>query len=826
MAVNYKFKTKPYDHQREALDRSMHRNGFGFFMEMGCVDADTEYLSPTGWCRIADYAGGKVAQFNLDGRAEFVEPLGYVKKPCPTMYHFTSARGLDQMLSGDHRMLVLRRDKQRASGNDLLFDRVHDGPAGVQVNQSDVAWYETTPEKITYHARGLSHIWPVFEGCDGNGIGLSDAEIRVQVAFHADGSYGTRDLSTIGSSRKGVVRVKRQRKIQRLQELLEAADIAYERRERDDGFVEFWFRPPLVSKWYGVQWWGCTAAQKRVVAEEVFYWDSPDRHRKTGGRSYSSIHKGDADFVQFCLASTGKRSSVRFQSDGTWVVRAVGTGRTSNLVTIKHEAKEVPTPDGFMYCFRVPTSYLVLRRNGCIFVTGNTGKSKVLIDTCSNLYLEGKISFALIIAPKGVYRNWVTKEIPEHFPDDIPHRVIRWVANPNKKQQEEMRSVKDRFEGLTFFIMNVEAFSSLKGKAAGEWMARNFGKHGLIGLDESTTIKNQKAKRSKALCKISAGFAYRRLLTGSPVTKAPMDIYAQAEFLGPRLLGFDSYYAFQGRYCVTVRRSMGAHSFQQVVGYRNLDELTESIDSFSYRVLKKDCLDLPEKVFTVRHVELTKEQAAMYKRLKKDALLMFEGGAMVSTPQVITKMLRLQQVLSGHLMTDDGELLEFPSGRLNELMSIIEETSGKVIIWSRFRNDIQRITAELRKVYGNDAASSYYGDTPDDERNQIVQDFQKPNHPLRFFVGNPATAGYGLTLTEASTVVYFANNFSLEHRMQSEDRAHRLGQKNTVTYIDLIAEGSIDEKIVESLRNKIDIGAAVLGEEAREWLKLTPKSSK
>jgi SNF2 family DNA or RNA helicase len=459
------------------------------------------------------------------------------------------------------------------------------------------------------------------------------------------------------------------------------------------------------------------------------------------------------------------------------------------------------------------------------FMEMGTGKSKVLIDTCANLYVQGKISFALIIAPKGVYRNWVTKEIPDHFPDDIPHRVIRWVASPNKKQQEEMRSVKDRFDGLTFFVMNVESFSSLKGKTAGEWMARNFGKHGMIGLDESTTIKNHKAKRTKSLCKISKDFAYRRLLTGSPITKAPMDIYSQAEFLGPRLLGFDSYYAFQGRYCVTVRRSMGAHSFQQVVGYRNLDELTESIDSFSYRVLKEDCLDLPEKTFTARYVKLTKEQAAMYKRLKEDALLLFNNGEMVSTPQVITKMLRLQQVLSGHLMTDDGELMEFPSSRLDELLSILEETSGKAIIWSRFRNDIERITAALKKAYGDDVAASYYGDTADDERNRIVQDFQKPDHPLRFFVGNPATAGYGLTLTEANTVIYYANSFSLEHRLQSEDRVHRIGQKNPVTYVDLIAEGSIDEKIVESLRNKIDIGAAVLGEEAREWLKLTPKNA-
>lgn len=461
---------------------------------------------------------------------------------------------------------------------------------------------------------------------------------------------------------------------------------------------------------------------------------------------------------------------------------------------------------------------------GILFEMGG-GKSKTLIDTCSNLYLRGKLDFALIIAPKGVYRNWVAKEIPEHFPDDIPRRVIRWVADPTKAQQAEMRSVRDRFDGVTFFVMNVEAFSTPKGVAAGTWLARAFGRRGLIGLDESTTIKNHKAKRSKALCKLAQSFEYRRILTGSPVTKEPMDIYPQFEFLGPGLLGFDSFYAFQGRYCVTVKRSMGRHSFQQVVGYRFLDDLAARIERHSYRVLKRDCLDLPEKVYTARYVGLTAEQAAMYERLRKEALLLFADGSAVSAPQAITKMLRMQQVLSGHLMTDEGELVEFPSARLDELLNILAEHDGKAIIWSRFRNDIQRITAALKKVYGEAAAASYYGDTSDDERARVVKEFQLRDGPLRFFVGNPATAGYGITLTEASTVIYYANSFSLEHRLQSEDRAHRIGQRNNVTYIDLIAEGSIDEGIVDSLRNKIDIGATILGEEANEWLKLKPKGS-
>ncbi len=457
------------------------------------------------------------------------------------------------------------------------------------------------------------------------------------------------------------------------------------------------------------------------------------------------------------------------------------------------------------------------------FMEMGTGKSKVLIDNIGILHLNYNLEFALIIAPKGVYRNWVAKEIPEHMSDDVPYRVIRWVSSPNKTQQKELKSVADKFDGLTIFVINVEAFSTVKGQNAGKWLAQRFGGRGLIAIDESTTIKNHKAKRTKALLKIAAGFQFRRLLTGSPITKSPMDVYSQCEFLRPGLLGFDSYYAFQGRYAVINRRTMGAHSFQQIVGFKNLDELTERIDRYSFRVLKKDCLDLPDKIYTVRYVGLTDEQAKMYKSIQETAIVMLESGDLVTAPAVITQLLRLQQVMSGHLKTDDGDTIYFPSRRVDALKEILEEHAGKVIIWSRFRYDIIQITKVLAETYGEESVASYYGDTTDNARNDIVKQFQSPDSKLRFFVGNPATAGYGLTLTEADLVVYYANDFNLETRIQSEDRAHRIGQKNNVTYIDLITEGSIDEKIVKSLRDKIDIGAQVLGEQAREWLTLKPQ---
>ena len=460
-----------------------------------------------------------------------------------------------------------------------------------------------------------------------------------------------------------------------------------------------------------------------------------------------------------------------------------------------------------------------------LFMEMGTGKSKVLIDNIVHLYDRGEINFALIIAPKGVYRNWVEREIPQHFSDDVPYRVIRWVSNPNKEQEREIKSVKDAFEGITIFVMNVEIFSTVKGRNVGNWLAKRFGNRGIVAVDESTTIKNTKSNRTKALVQLSKDFEYSRILTGSPVTNSPMDVYSQTEFLKKGVLGYSNFYAFQARYANLQTRNMGSTSFRQVVGFKNLDELNKKLDNFSFRVLKKDCLDLPNKVYMPRYVSLTKRQLELYEQIRKEALVLFEDGRLVSAPQMVTQMLRLQQILSGYLTTDDGYQENFETRRIDALLDICYETSGKIIIWSRFRYDIMKIAQVLSDNFGESKVAKYFGDTKDDERSEIIDRFQNPNSDLRFFIGNPSTAGRGLTLTEGHTVVYYANDFNLDTRIQSEDRCHRIGQNKSVTYIDLISEGTIDEKIVHSLVNKIDLSAKVLGEEAKEWLQIKPKKA-
>ena len=269
-----------------------------------------------------------------------------------------------------------------------------------------------------------------------------------------------------------------------------------------------------------------------------------------------------------------------------------------------------------------------------------------------------------------------------------------------------------------------------------------------------------------------------------------------------------------------VRRTMGAHSFNQIVGYQNLEELNGMIEGFSYRVRKEDCLDLPDKVYTRRTVELTDEQKKLYQQMKSIALAIVEGddGGLISAPTVLTQILRLQQVCSGFAKFEDGRTVEVPSNKLPELMSVLEETDGKVITWGNFTHDLQIIQKAIAKEYGEDSVELFYGETPADERQPIVERFQEPDSPLRFFVGQPRTGGYGLTLTEAKTVIYYSNGYDLEVRLQSEDRAHRIGQTNKVNYIDIVTENTVDEKVLRALRSKIDISSRVLAEGYKEWI--------
>lgn len=448
-----------------------------------------------------------------------------------------------------------------------------------------------------------------------------------------------------------------------------------------------------------------------------------------------------------------------------------------------------------------------------------TGKTKVTIDNASILYDAGKIETVVVIAPKGVYRNWSEKELPEHLPLHLrPGRIVTWSSSLTQKKRAEINTLFEPHTELSWFVVNIDAVNTKEGHLVLEKLLTS--RECMMVIDESTIIKSPTAKRTKATVKLGKKARYRRILTGSPVTKSPLDLYCQADFLNPSLLGFSSYYSFRRRYAVLQRRDFGGRAFDQVVAYQNTEELQELLKTFSYRVTKDECLDLPAKIYMApRPVELSKEQKKAYEEMRRLSMAFFDDEDNEATASaVITQLLRLHQIVCGHLTLDDGTIKEFPNNRIPELASVLEEVEGKAIIWANYRLDIKRISEFLEKTYGKDSFVTYFGDTADADRQEAVRQFQDPNSPVKYFLGNTQTGGYGITLTAATTVIYFSNNYDLEKRLQSEDRAHRIGQHHPVTYVDLVCKGTVDEKILSALRSKNNIARLVTGDAWREWI--------
>jgi SNF2 family DNA or RNA helicase len=450
-----------------------------------------------------------------------------------------------------------------------------------------------------------------------------------------------------------------------------------------------------------------------------------------------------------------------------------------------------------------------LLKNYAYFMEMGTGKTKVIIDNATYLYQQKEIKEVIVIAPNSVYRNWV-QEISDHSP--ITPYIWCWKVNKEKELDRASRN-----NDLIYILMNVEALSHKSGQ---RWLHQRLnlnGKVSMMVIDESTTIKSPTALRTKAICKLSTMVKYRRILTGSPVTKSPLDLYTQCAFLSKELLGFDSYYTFRARYAVMQQIELGGRQILMPKYYTNLDELEMKLKTFSFRVTKDQCLDLPPKVYMYRDVHLNLEQKNIYETLRKKARAVIADDT-VSFANKLVEILRLHQICNGFLKTDKGQLHIFKNNpKLKELLRILEEVDGKCIIWATYVYNIESIKQTLGDLYGKDSVVSIYGKDSVENRKLAVEDFQH-NDRCRFLVGNPSTGGYGLTLTAARNVIYFSNSYNLEVRKQSEDRAHRIGQKNKVNYIDLIVPNSIEMMIISALKRKVKLSAQTLGEEVKKWL--------
>lgn len=461
--------------------------------------------------------------------------------------------------------------------------------------------------------------------------------------------------------------------------------------------------------------------------------------------------------------------------------------------------------DTLMHCWH--------KKHWALFCEMGTGKSKITIDNAGILFLQEKIDAMLIVAPKGCYNNWSTAELPLHLSDQIPTRVFTYRSGMNNARKEEFKyftSPNRPMEGiLKVLVVNIEG---LANKVCFDAVLQFLKNHRtMMVVDESTSIKTPKSQRTKRVTALGKSALYRRILTGSPVTNTPLDLFAQARFLNEDIFG-RSFTTFKSTYAEFDTRYNGNRRYEKYRRPIRLEELHQRLTTFATVLRKEDCLDLPAKVYQKWEVEMTDEQNRVYIAMRDEAIALLNEQEEMTASFAITQLLRLHQITCGFVKPDLGEPQPFASNpRIVELVRIIEglNPEDKVIIWANYRFSLKEIIKTLDKLYGRGSTVGYYGDTADADREIAIRLFSE-DPECRFFVANPATGGYGITLTCAHNVIYFSNSYSLEQRLQSEDRCHRIGQTKSCTYTDLVVPNTVDEKVINALRSKKEVSDIIL----------------
>lgn len=441
-----------------------------------------------------------------------------------------------------------------------------------------------------------------------------------------------------------------------------------------------------------------------------------------------------------------------------------------------------------------------------------TGKSKPLIDTFCWLYCQQEIDGVLILSDKGCYLNWPIHELPKHMAPDIECRMAIWSSYQTKAVRQKLdRVLCPRDDVLDIVVMNIEALSGPRGEA----YARAFVEchHAMMIIDESTSIKNTKSRRTKAALRIGARAEYRRIATGTPITQGPLDLYAQCEFLRPGLLGHRTFTSFRAHYAIMQRMRIGRQEFMQVVGYRNLEDLQARIRQFTSRLTKEECLDLPDKVYERCPVPLTEAQAVAYDKIRREAVLQLEQG-LLTCESALTVVEKLHQICLGHVKLDDDTVVHLDHERCRALVRQLEILGDrKVVIWCHYQVDVENVMRAISEIsQRRKFAVDYYGKTSDSDRVHNLRMFTT-NPDCLWLVGSGRVGGKGLTLVVSSYVIYYSYDYKLETRMQSEDRVHRIGQADRVTYLDMYAPSTVEVEILAALREKRDLARAVLDQD-------------
>lgn len=487
---------------------------------------------------------------------------------------------------------------------------------------------------------------------------------------------------------------------------------------------------------------------------------------------------------------------------------------------LDYEYKTVPfahQSEAFL-CSKNAKAFALLMEQG-------TGKTKVIIDNAAYLYCQGKINAAVIIAPNSIVSNWVDDEIPTHLPDYVPHKIYEWQSGATAKQKRELENIFRENERLVLFVINVEAFSSEKGKLFTKKILNYF--KTLMVIDESTTIKTPGAARTKSIRALGRLADYRRIMTGTPITNSPLDLYAQFKFLDSSIIPNQTFSGFKSEYAIIEKKTNHAATqkqgklvtYDQVLEYKNVNSLIELIRPYSFRCRKDDVLDLPPKVYQKRFIQMTPNQKRMYKEMALDAITSINGlpdhlkyaddidklayfllnKDVIKASQGGVKHMRLLQILGGFA---NNLPVDKTNNKINEVLNILDESTGKVLIWANFSAEIDALYNAITKKYGEGYAAKFNGEVSKDERREIRQTFQKTDD-IQVIILQPSAGGVGLTLTKANTNIIYSNSYSYYFRAQLEDRTHRSGQTGEqVLYIDLVVKNTADSKALGSLLEK------------------------
>jgi len=723
---------------------------------MGCVDATTEYLSPEGWVPIADYQGGKVAQYDPQtGAIEFVEPTQYVKLPCAEMIRFKTTRGVDQLLSPEHRVLLADGRVMHA----VDIERTYGSNASKKYDFPCTFTVTGTP-----------------------GVNASDDMLRLHVAVSADG-HQPRALRTY-------VRLKKPRKIARLRQLLVAAGVPFnEAPTVPAGFVKFTFNAPF-KKGFGVEWWKASQKQLEVISSEATHWDGT--FRKAEGLAFCTRDKASADFIQYAYSASGRRATLFSQSrlqSFDYTVHAKHRKNTAGLYghnagVLRQNVWREPSPDGFKYCFMVPSTFLLFRRNGCVFASGNTGKTRCALWAFDYLKGNGLATRMLVVAPLSTLKfTWAAEVLRT-----LPHLKVGILHGTRERRVATLADMS-----YDIYVINHDGMKIL----GDELRARP--DIDTLCIDELAVYRNGGNSRSKDMMKYAKRMKWVWGMTGSPTPREPTDAWSQCRIVNPHVNvpAFFKRFRDATMYKVT--------NFKWEAKPDALDYVHRIMQP-AVRFTLDDVVELPELVERTVRIELSKKQDGAYTRLRDHALAQIDNHTItaVNAGAVLNKML---QVSTGWVYTSKGDVIPLENEkRIEALVDVVTSAANKILVFVPYKHAMHGVAEALTKE-GFDVAT-VSGDTPARQRGEIFHLFQNTNR-YKVIVAHPQCLAHGITLTAADTVVWFAPTMDLEIFSQANARIRRVGQKNKQLLL-YFASTPVELKAYRMLRKKENLQTKLL----------------